>query len=176
MQYCLIYEDTFGYCRIIMPKGEFWKDVQDKEKAIQYLHSISIPDCVDFIGCLPNAIPQDLTFRDAWKKGDCHEPIKVDFCKALQIHSQRIQEVADRKIEQLNKELEIALENENTPLAVAIRRTKKILRTFGNINLSHCKTIDDIKYTIPKELHDIWTLYNPVRSHDLCNSSTSTTC
>jgi hypothetical protein len=163
MQYCLVYEDINGYCKIVYPQGNFWDTATDIEKAIQHLHSMAIPHCVEFIACDPRVIPQDVTFRDAWKKGDKDEPIRFDFQKALAIHRKRIQEAANKKIEALQKELEIALEDDNLPKAVAIRRTNKILRTFEDINLTHCKTIEDIKYSIPLELHDVWKLYNPKR-------------
>jgi predicted AAA+ superfamily ATPase len=159
-----VYEDKNGQCKIIRPEGNLWDLVTNEEKAIQHLRNVAIPDCVEFFAVKPNLILQDTTFRDAWKKGDIHEPIKIDFEKALSLHRERIQEAANKKIAQLSKELEIALENENTPQAVAIRRTVKVLRTFHELNLTHCKTPDDIKYSIPKELHDVWHFYKPTRS------------
>lgn len=163
MQYCLVYEDKNGYCKIIQSQGKLWDVCSDEEKAIQRLHSLAIPDCAEFLAIKPDLIPADLIFRDAWEKGDVSEPIKINFVKALAIHRKRIQEVADKKIEQLSREIEIALEEENTPLVVALRRTNKILRTFGEIDLTHCKNVEDIKYSIPKELHDFWDYYNPTR-------------
>jgi len=163
MQYCLIYEDKAGDCKIIYPEGDLWKVLTDEEKAIQHLRNLAIPDCVEFFAVKPDLVLKDETFRSAWKKGTIEEPIKVDFDKALEIHRHRIQEASEKKITQLSKELEIALENENTPQAVAIRRTIKFLRTFHNLNLTHCKTVEDIKYAIPKELHDVWSFYAPTK-------------
>lgn len=164
MEVRLIYEDTSGYCHIITPCTNFQYSKEFEDTAIGRLYSRAIPDICEFIVCKPQFIPTDLTFRDAWKKGDCLEPIKIDFQKALQIHRSRIQEACKNKIENLNEDLELALERDDLPSQVAIRKTRKILRSYHDeINLSHCKNPDDIKYSIPIELHDVWNFYNPKR-------------
>ena len=75
---------------------------------------------------------------------------------SIEIHRNHIKDAAERKIAQLNKELEIAVEDENTLEQTAIKKTKKLLRTSHKMDLSHCKTIDDIKNSIPNELKDVW--------------------
>ena len=163
MDRILLYEDTNKYLRIIYPNPKFQQPSETEHQALERLTGSFLPEVTKLIVCRPNKVPSEPFFRDAWRLGDESEPIKFDFALCLEIHRKRIQEAADKKIEQLSKELEIALENENTPQAVAIRRTNKILRTFGNIDLTHCKTIEDIKYSIPRELHDVWSLYPPTR-------------
>lgn len=159
MNKCLIYEDENGYCKIIVPGGSFKQQWESEENAIARLHQVSIPSVVEFIVCDRERIPKDTTFRDAWRKGTTQEPIKVDFQKALVIHRERIQQACEKKIEKLNAELEISIENDNLPEQVSINRTKKILRQLHELNLTHCKTVEDIKFSVPKELHDVWSFY-----------------
>ena len=159
----LIYEDENGYCRIIVPSERFQQVNESEESAVGRLYSRVLPRSAEFIVCDPDLIPEDLSFRDAWKKGTPENPIQIDMQKSMEIHRKRIQGACERKIEQLEKDLEVALERENLAQATAIRRTKKILREIPEkINLTHCKTPSDIKYSIPKELQDVWTHYNPV--------------
>lgn len=159
----LIYEDTNGYCRIVSPLESFRQAWEPEDEALSRLHQYTMPEVVEFLACEEHAIPTDHTFRDAWKKGDKDEPIKIDLDKALSIHRERIKKACDAKIAKLNAEREIAVEDQNLPQQVAIDRTKKILRTLYEMNLTHCKTPEDVKYAIPKELHDVWTLYPPKR-------------
>ena len=161
MEYRLIYEDTDGQCKIIVPDTHFRQPSESDEASIGRIYALAIPGVVEFIVCTPEKIPGDLVFREAWTKGDSHEPIKVDFDKAMAIHRRRLEEAAENKIEKLDKELDIALENDNLPAQVAIRRTKKILRTIHETNLTHCKKVEDIKWSIPKELYDVWVYYDP---------------
>lgn len=162
MNFRLIYEDENGYCKIIVPSASFQQPKESDEAAIGRLYAIAIPGVVEFFVCVDERLPQDLTFRDAWRKGTVSEPIKIDFQKALEMHRSRLKEACEKKIKQLNEQLERALENDNLPEQVAIRGTKKILRSIHEMNLTHCKTIEDIKYSIPRELHDIWSYYDPI--------------
>lgn len=163
MNRILIYEDESGYCRLIIPSEKFQQPKESEENALGRLYALAIPAICEFVACRPECIPQDQTFRDAWKKGDCHEPIKVDFEKSLFIHRGRLQQAAEQKIIQLEKQLALAQERQNLPQQVAIKATQKILKTIHEMNLTHCKTVDDIKNSIPKELKDVWTFY-PVPS------------
>lgn len=163
MKRCLIYEDKNGDCRIIIPGERFQQEHESEQDAIGRLYEMSIPSVTDFIVCDLERIPKENTFRPAWRKGTTEEPIKIDLEHCIKIHRERLKEAAERKIQRLNTEFEIAVENENLPAQVAIRRTKKILRTVHEANLSHCKTPDDVKYAIMPELHDVWTLYPPRR-------------
>ncbi len=158
----LIYEDENGYCRIVIPSPSFKQAYENDEKAIGRLYTLAIPGVIEFLACDPERLPQDLCFREAWKKGTPKEPIKIDFEKAETIHRGRLHNAAENKIAQLNGQLEIALENDNLPEQVAIRGTKKILRSIHEMNLTHCKTVEDLKYAIPRELHDVWHWYDPV--------------
>lgn len=164
MDYRIIYDDADGRCRIVTPDDKFQQVTETSESALARLYEVALPGVVEFLVCTPDKIPQDKTFRDAWKKGDKNEPIKVDFDKAISIHRERLQAACERKIAQLNQELEIALENDNLPQQVAIRRTKKILRTLQNANLTHCKTVEDIKNSIPNELKDVWSCTSTTQS------------
>lgn len=159
MKHVLIYEDQDGQCRIVIPNHKFRQDWEDETNAIARLHEIAIPGVVEFIACDPELIPQDLSFREAWKKGTIQEPIQVIFEKALDIHRKRLSEASQSKIEQLTTQLAIAQEKDDLPQSVAIRRTIHILRTIHEMNLTHCKTIEDIKYSIPQELFDVWFWY-----------------
>lgn len=155
----LIYEDSQGYCRIVSSGDGFQQEWEKEEDAIARLHQSSAPTVTEFIACEADLIPKDRTFRDAWKKGDINEPIKVDFDKAIQIHRERLQKACEAKISRLNSEREIAVEDQDLPKQVAIDRTKKILRNLHQMNLTHCKTPEDIKKSIPRELMDVWIFY-----------------
>lgn len=156
---CLIYEDDNGYCRIIIPGSKFKQDWETEDMAIGRLYHSSIPDVCEFFACDCQVIPVDTTFRDAWKKGCIEEPIKIDLEKAISIHRERLRQVAQKKIDQLNIELEIATENQNLPQQVSITKTKKILRTIHEMNLTHCKNTEHLKTAIPRELRDVWHFY-----------------
>lgn len=159
----IVYEDCAGCCRIINPNPGFQQEWETDDEAIYRLYVCALRDVTEFFVCTPDKIPSDKTFREAWKKGTVDEPIKIDLVKSMEIHRSRIQEAAERKLGQLNAKLEIAIENDNLPEQVAIRRTKKILRTIHECDMSHCKTPEDVKYFILPELHDVWTLYPPRR-------------
>lgn len=161
MKHVLIYEDENGYCRIVVPDHRFRQDWETEQNAIARLHEVAIPRVVEFLACSSDDVPKDQTFRDAWKKGTTEEPIKVDFQKALQIHRKRLSKASQSKIEELKHQYDLSIEKDDLPLSVAIRRTIAILRTLHEMNLTHCKTAEDIKYSIPQELHDVWTWYLP---------------
>lgn len=160
MSHCLIYQDGTE-CKILLKKGNSWGLIENDLEAIARLYEIAIPGVVEFIACDPSKLPQDLTFRDAWTKGTAEEPIKISFEKALEIHRKRLAEASRSKIAQLTEQLAIALEKDNLPQSVALRRTIAILRTLHEMNLTHCKTVDDIKRSIPPELFDVWKWYPP---------------
>lgn len=159
MKHRLVYEDKNGYCRVIVPTGDFKLSGETEEAAIGRVYALSIPDVVEFIACAPEFIPSDLFFRDAWRKGTVSEPIRIDLEAATIIHRDRLKQAAERKINQLAIHLEMAIENQNTPQQVAITKTRKILRNIHEMNLTHCKTAQDLKNAVPKELHDVWEFY-----------------
>jgi hypothetical protein len=106
----------------------------------------------------------EILFREAIIGNSEADKVDISFEKALDVHRNRLKESCANKINQLNEQLEIALENDNFTEATAIRHTKKILRSLNEtMNLTHCKTIEDIKYSIPIELHDVWNYYDPVK-------------
>lgn len=154
---CFIYEDMDGYCHILYPEQDYKKEVSviDLDK----LYTMHMGGTTDFLVTVVHYLPTDLTFRDAWKKGDKNDPIKIDFEKAVSIHRQRLQEACERKIEQLNAELQLSVKKSNLPEQVAITKTQEILRTLHLMDMSHCKTIEDVKYCVPRELHDVWGYY-----------------
>jgi len=162
MKKCLLYEDVHGECRIIVPSSEFKQSWETTENAVGRLCEMALPEVADVLVCDIEKIPTDLTFRRAWKKGDCKDPVKIDLEIAKTIHRDRLRHSCAVKIEELDVQLEVAIENDNLPEQVALKKTKKILRNLHNCDLSHCKTANDIKYSIPKELHDVWVYYKPV--------------
>lgn len=155
----LLFEDSEGYCHIVVPNANFRQPKESDALAVSRLFEISIPNVSHFIACDKDKIPTDFSFRDAWKLGDLNEPIKIDFEKAIQIHRERLKKTAQRKISQLWVQMEEALKSRNLPLQVAIRKTSFILETIHEMNLTHCQTLDDLKNTVPKELHDVWEFY-----------------
>jgi iron uptake system EfeUOB component EfeO/EfeM len=162
MKKCLIYEDINGNCRIIKASTNFQQSWESEENAIARLHEAAIPEVTEFMACELEKLPNDLTFRSAWKKGDLNEPIKIDMIVAISLHRDRLKHTCEVKISQLNMAYEVAVEDDNLPLQVSIKKTKQILRTLHECDLTHCKTIEDLKYAIPKELHDVWVFYPPV--------------
>lgn len=163
MQYRLVYEDHDGDCRIVVPDPKFQHIRENTDDAILRLRNAAIPDVVEFLAVKPDLIPEDLTFRESWQKGTKNEPIKIRWDKALLIHRERLKEASKRKIEALDKDHEKALERSDLPAQVGIRRTQKILETLHETwNLTHCKTVEDIKHSIPRELHDVWPYYDPI--------------
>ncbi len=165
MKWRLVYEDLHGYCRVVVPNDKYRQPKETEEDALARLYLQSIAGVIEFIACDASKIPTDLAFRDAWKKGDLLEPIKIDFTKAVEIHRERIKEAAAKKIHQLEEDLIEAKKGSNLPLQVAIKRTCEILVNLHEVmNMTHCKSIADVKFCIPKELHDVWHFYEPIRS------------
>ena len=154
---CLIYEDREGYCRIVKAKQSFQHEFEADDNAIARLHQVALKDVTEFLACDESKIPTDKTFRDAWKKGDQNEPIKIDFEKALSIHRERLKEASETKIQHYRKELELC--SNNIPKRIAIEKTIELLLKMHKGNLTHCKTVQDIKIAIPKELKNVWTFY-----------------
>lgn len=163
MDRVLIYEDETGRCRIVCPSSHFQREWENEEVTICRLAESAIPDVTDFICCRRSHLPEDRTFRSAWRKGTTNEPIKIDLEACKDIHREHLRQAAERKIGDLDTELEQALKASNLPQAVATRRTMTALNSIHGMNLTHCKTPEDVKYSIPKELHDVWSLYPPVR-------------
>jgi len=98
----------------------------------------------------------------AKSNGTAKEPVTINFDRAVEIHRGRIKDACDKKIEALTKEMAKAFEKSNLPEAVAIGRTTQILRTMAEgMNFSHCKNVHDLKYSIPRELFDVWDFYPP---------------
>lgn len=157
----LLYEDETGYLKIIVPNAKYQQPTESASEALSRLAAGHLPDVTMFIVCSPQKVPSNLTFRDAWYLGTVEEPIKIDFSKAIAIHRKRLQHACQKKIDELTKEMAIAFERSNLPQAVAIGRTTQILRNLHEMDLTHCKTIDDIKYSIPRELFDVWDFYPP---------------
>jgi hypothetical protein len=156
----LIYDDPSGVACIIVPNECFQQPKETEAEAVARLFYLVLPEVTEFLVCCEDKIPKDLTFRQAWKKGDVHEPIKIDFEKAILIHRERIREAARAKVDHLNLELKSAFEDRHIPRQVSISATIKILGKIHEMNLSHCKTIEDIKNSVPKELRDVWTYYD----------------
>ena len=161
MNRVLVYEDTKGYCRVIYPASHFQCSWETEEDALFRLRETAIPETAEFLCCRQSVLP-DKTFRRAWKKGDTNEPVKIDMALCMEIHRERLRQASNSKISELDLQLERALEDDNLPWAVSIRRTKKALRSMHEMNLTHCKTPQDVKYSIPKELHDVWSFYPPI--------------
>jgi hypothetical protein len=159
----LLYEDDDGNLRILMPSLEYQQPRETEEEALSRLAAGLLPSVAEFLVCRPENIPTDLTFRKAWKKGDPHEPVKIDLDLCLEIHRERLSLASARKIALLNHELELALERDDLPTQVAIRKTKQILRNIHEMNLTHCKTPEDVKHCIPRELREVWDFYNPAK-------------
>lgn len=159
----IVYEDALGNCRVICPDPQFKQEWEAEDAAIGRLYAAAIPSVTEFFVCDIDEIPSDTTFREAWKKGDVNEPVKIDLDKCIEIHRVRLREACQRKIEALGEQLSIAIMEDNLPQQVATKRTKQILATLHNMNLTHCKNDQDVKYSIPKEIHDVWNFYDPVR-------------
>ncbi len=163
MQSCLLYEDPSGFLKIVVPRGDKWASLASQEEFIKQLHDMAIPDCVEFLACKMDALPKDRTFRGAWMKGSPKNPIIIDLEKSKEIHRQRLKEACQRKIDELTKQMVLAFEKSNLPEAVAIGRTTQILHKIPEVmDMSHCKNVQDIKYSIPRELFDVWDFYNPI--------------
>jgi hypothetical protein len=161
MDYRLIYEDKDGECRIISPDSKFRQVGESYESSFGRIYDKAMPDIIEFIACKEDKIPKDLTFRDAWKKGDKDEPIKINFQKCMVIHRKRLKEACERKMQMLQKELDALDHKKNVPLSLSLQRTILALSNLHEMNLTHCKTPHDIKYAIPKELWDVWPYYQP---------------
>ena len=155
----LAFEDSEGYCHIVVPNANFKQPKETDALAISRLWAIAIPEVSYFIAFDKEKIPSDNAYRDAWKLGDINEPIKIDFDKALEIHRERIKKAAKLKIAQLWIEMEDAIRARNLPLQVSIRKTSFILETIHEMNLTHCKTLNELKSSVPKELHNVWNFY-----------------
>lgn len=162
---CLLFEDPdFGFLVIIEPQKGFQQEWEWEGNALLRLHEIVIPEICQCLIVSKDRLPQDLTFRDAWKIGDAWEPVKIDFIQAEKTHRNRLCLAGFKKIYQLTQELEKAIKEQNLPLQVSLNRTIEIVSNIHNMNLTHCKTAEDLKYAIPRELHDVWDLYDPAPS------------
>lgn len=159
MKHRLLYQNAEGVLKIIVPDAAFQQPKEDDSSAISRIYALSLPGVTEFIVCGCEDIPKDKTFREAWKKGDKSEPVKIDLDKAILIHRDRLQQACKIKISLLDKDLESAKKRSNLPEQVAITKTQEILATMHMANLTHCKTVDELKYSIPKEIHDVWNFY-----------------
>lgn len=152
----MLYEDDSGYLHIVVPNEKFQQPRETEPEALARLASLFLPEVAFFIVCNPDKIPTDMIWRDAWILGDKNEPVRIDFAKAISIHRKRLFKAAQRKIEQLQPELKTAEERSNLPQQVATKATIRILGSIHLMDMTHCKSLDDIKTTIPKELLDVW--------------------
>ena len=165
MKWRVVYEDEKGNCRVIVPAEDYQRQGETEEEALERLLKAALPIPVNGIVALivpSEKIPTDFTFRDAWRFGDLEEPVKFDLEVCKRIHRERLKKAIEKKLAQLSDELERAIEDDHLPRQVAAKRTKKIMRTMHEMDLSHCKTPDDVKKTVPKELHDVWSFYEIV--------------
>lgn len=159
IDYALVYERD-GYCCILNPSPKYQQPGEWDLDAIGRLHANYLPNVVEFFAVKKELLPKDPVFRDAWEKGNVERPIRINLDKCILIHRDRLKQAAMVKIEQLNIELEEAEAKGNTPLCVSIKRTKPILRKMHEMNLSHIKTVEELKFAVPNELKDVWTFYS----------------
>lgn len=106
-----------------------------------------IPSGVDFEIVPAAAIPQDRTFRGAWRKGAGR--VDVDMPAARTIHMNRIRAARDLELARLDVEYVKADESGNSANKAAIAQQKQALRDIP-------QTFDLTTATSPAELSALW--------------------
>lgn len=162
----ILYKDKERNLRVIVPSEKFQQPRESEEEALARLVAGYLPDVAEFIVCRPEDIPTDLTWREAWKFGNINSPIEIDLETCIQIHRTRLKTAASRYIDHLNNDLEMAIKKDDLPSQVAIRRTQYLLSSIHLMNLTHCKTPSDLKFAVPRELHEFWAFYSLKKEQD----------
>lgn len=116
------------------------------EQALRKAH----PDLISYRKIEADAVPQDRTFRDAWKAD-----LSVDMEKARAIHMNRIRQARDLLLAKTDIEAQNALLSGEPHRIETISRKKHILRNIPQtFDLSIATTPDELKALWPDELKD----------------------
>lgn len=105
---------------------------------------------------LPEGVEKAKFFSNLPKK-----KVNLSLDEAKDRHRQRIKLASEIAQEDVNSKLEDAQENAKEAEIKALLSTRKILKTLHRMDLTHCKSIDDVNKTIPKELEYVWG-FNPL--------------
>lgn len=106
------------------------------------------PDLLSYRAIDPSDIPQDRTFRDAWKAD-----LSVDMEKARVIHMNRIRQARDLLLAKTDIEAQNALLSGEPHRIETISRKKHILRNIPQtFDLTKAGTPDELKALWPDEL------------------------
>lgn len=125
---------------------------ETEEDFIARVSAKSIPaDAINVQVVDESVIPQDRTFRNAWKVGNgC---VEHDLPKCREIHKQRLRELRAPKLAALDVEYMRALEAGDSAKAAEIASKKQALRDVTkDPAIAKAKTPDELKSVLPDVL------------------------
>jgi hypothetical protein len=152
---CVTYENTDGTISVVYGTPELYARLgDDSEVANHLLHTAVPPHARPSAYVMdPRDVPQDRTFRDAWRKPPQGGPVGVDMDEARKIHMQTIREKRDEMLTELDIESLRAVEDGDGQKAFDVAAKKKALRDLpDNIDLSSLTTPEELKNFLPAEL------------------------
>lgn len=118
-----------------------------KEELIQK----TVPPGVEWHEILPNEVPEDWTFFDAWEIKDKKISHNMEKCK--HIHIENLRSIRDEKLADLDKEFMKALEANDEAKKAQIIIQKKVLRDMPSDPIFHtASNPDELKQIIPDYL------------------------
>jgi hypothetical protein len=152
----LVYTNESGGLSIVHPAPlahlkmipEFREMTQEAYEA--HVIERSIPQGVKFEILEAEALPQDRTFRNAWRKDK--KNISIDLDAAKEIQKDKWREARKPLLEKLDLEYMRSLEAGDKAKQKEISEKKQALRDVTLTDLSAVNTPDELKAVWPKEL------------------------
>jgi hypothetical protein len=153
----IVYTRPDGGLSVLIPAPGFLAKFATDEEGLAALVAKDVPpDASDVCQCDASEIPEDRTFREAWKRG--LKPVEVDMLKAREIYMARIRAARNAKLQEMDNEtarldgLRKLGEATDADL-MAHEQEKQHLRDIPQkLNLSQARTPEELKALWPSDL------------------------
>ena len=154
----IIYTDTEGRLWVVTPHinkrrlvdGVIIDQPEDITEDQALERSVSrLPSGIDYQIVDESAIPQDRTFRDAWKAGN--GKVEHDMGKCRELHRERLRDLRKPKLDALDVDFMRALES-GAPTGAITAKKQALRDVTSDPRLDAAQTVEELKLVIPSAL------------------------
>lgn len=145
---------------IVAPAPRFVEESKAKgmsdQEILNYILIADVPSDAQTVEVIDRSVvPQDRTFRNAWKQTADLQGVEVDMPKAREIHMEKIRRVRDEKFAPLDQDWMKAMGQKDQTEADLVEAKRQKLRNIPQIvqsDVDVAKTPEDLKAIWPPEL------------------------
>ena len=87
---------------------------------------------------------------------DANGNAQYDLSTAKTIHAFLLTNATSQLLAQLNEQIELARENDDTATEKTLMAQRKTARAYPSMDLSGCNSIDDLLSSVPSDLISLW--------------------